>query len=482
MAVNNKHPLYTAMIDRWNLCRDSYLGEDQVKGQGTKYLPATSGQKEDGITLTTDTGYKDYEAYKTRAVYHDYFKEAVETYIGIMWSEKPVIELPSKLEGMMGSATTKGESLEQLLRRINEQQLVTGRVGLLLDLPPVPQSVGFLPYIAMYNAESIINWDDGRKGQLNKDSLNLVVLNESDYERGNDFVWDTKERYRVLTIGDTLENEAQGVYKVGVFEGDNTTFSESAMMEPYIKGAKLDRIPFVFINSKDIVTTPDVPPLTGVAKLSMAIYRGEADYRQSLFLQGQDTLVLIGGQGGSEDSLRVGTGGVIDMPTNGDAKFIGVDSSGLSEQRLALENDKAQIANKSGQLIDTRSRQKESGEALTKRIAAQTATLKSIAQSGAEGLEKILKFAAEWVGANPEEVKVEPNLDFAEETLEPKQVLDMMTAKGLGAPLSKRSIHSMMRDKGMTEMEYEEELQEIDSEAPDDLEGTDAGGSIDDEA
>ncbi|MBD4208505.1 hypothetical protein GUH47_21445, partial [Xanthomonas citri pv. citri] len=54
---------------------------------------------------------------------------------------------------------------------------------------------------------------------------------------------------------------------------------DSDYIEPTIRGKTLNRIPFVFINSKDIVARPDDPPLLGLVNLALAIYRGDADYR-----------------------------------------------------------------------------------------------------------------------------------------------------------------------------------------------------------
>ena len=90
-------------------------------------------------------------------------------------------------------------------------------------------------------------------------------------------------------------------------------------------------IPFVFINSKDLSTIPDKPPLDSLARLALAIYRAEADYRQNLFMQGQDTLVRIGSTFEQDDenkAVRMGAGARLDMPVNGDAMYIGVSGKG----------------------------------------------------------------------------------------------------------------------------------------------------------
>jgi hypothetical protein len=312
----------------------------------------------------------------------------------------------------------------------------------------------------------MINWDDGSKQELDKPVLNLVVLDESEFTRKADFEWEHKEQYRVLLLGDPLANEAGGIYRQGLFRDDDTlTFNEATLITPSVRGRTLDRIPFEFINTKDTVTAPDDPPLLGLARLCYAIYRGEADYRQNLFMQGQDTLVRIGFVD-DDNEQRTGAGAIIDVPVGGDAKYIGVSATGLPEQGKAIENDKAEAAQVAGRLASAKSKQIESGDALQTRVAAAVASLTTIALASAMGLERLLKTAAVWVGANPDEVKVTPNLEFADSAFDTKSLVELMTAKNLGAPISRKSVHELMQDRGLTQMEYDDEIGEIESEEP----------------
>jgi Domain of unknown function (DUF4055) len=467
MSISSKHPKYDEFYRDWLVMRDTYRGERVIKGKGLEYLPATSGMLLDGMSGNS-LGQQRYDAYKLRAVYPDCVGDAVEAMIGLMHSKPPVINLPSALMPLLEKATVSGEGLVNLLRRINEQQLITGRAGLLLDLPNNPEPNNPLPYLALYQAEDIYNWDDGAVDELSIPKLNLVVLNESEYERHDVFSWTFVEKYRVLSLGALQTNENTGVYSTALFRNNtNEAFAQQVANTPFItpsiRGKTLDVVPFVFINTKDIVPTPDDPPLLGLAQLALAIYRGEADYRQNLFMQGQDTLVVIGS---GEDNFRIGSGATITLPQGGDAKFIGVTATGLAEQRQSLENDKMAAAHKAGQLIDTRSRDKESGDALRIRVAAQTATLNQIAITGAAALENLLKIAATWVGANPDEVEITPSLDFTNTELSSKTLIELMTAKTMGAPLSRKSIHKLMQSKNLTDYGYDEEIEEIAEEEP----------------
>ncbi len=453
VTLSEKHPQYSFQTTNWILMRDAYRGQRQVKSKRTLYLPATSGQIADGMDNSNQTGFKAYEAYLMRSRFPNFVREAVQTAVGMMHSQPPKITLPRELEGIKSS---KGEELPQLLRRINEEQLITGRVGVLADLPT---SGGTLPYLATYSAERLINWDDGTVEGLVPQVLNFVVLDESEYERSKlSFTWEIEEKYRVLVIGAVGANEASAPYRVGIYDSQDVSFDPATLKAPSLRGRTLNQIPFVIINSCDLVSETDEPPLMDLGELCMTIYRGEADYRQNLFMQGQDTLVVIGGVQGEGEEIRTGAGARIDVPLQGDAKYIGVESDGLSEQREALKEDRTRAGSMGAQSLDTTSRERESGTSLNIRIAARTADLNQIALTGAAGLERILKVAAEWVDANPDEVSVEPNLEFGDNSLTGQSMVEQQTARNLGYPISARSLHQNAFDKGLTKMTFEEEM------------------------
>lgn len=465
MALESSHPSYVLRSPDWRLMRHVYQGERIVKEQGEIYLPPTAGMLLDGMK-SGQLGRGMYEAYKTRALFHEFVSEAVKKLIGLLHQKPCTIELPTLMEPLRERATPGGESLDMLLRRINEEQLVTGRLGLFADMPTEERiDAKALPYIAMYNAETIINWDDNSPAYA-ADEVSLVVLTEHGWKRteGNLFQWTEQERYRVLM----LQND---VYMQGVFLGKQ--FVEGNMMVPMLRGARANKIPFVFVNPADIVSEPDKPPLLGLANLALAIYRGEADYRQNLYMQGQDTLVVIGqliapdALPGEKDAVRVGAGSRIDVDIGGDAKYIGVSSDGLSEQRSALENDKRAAGERAGEMVAPTGGQRESGEALRTRLAAETATLNQIALSGAGGLQAILRHIAVWSGQDPEKVVVVPNLEFSDFEIIGDELAKLMTARTMGAPISKQSIHAVLVDRGLTKMSFEDEIELIKEEDTD---------------
>jgi hypothetical protein len=472
MALPDRHPEYVERLGEWVQMEDTYNGERAVKSKRLDYLPATEGMVQDGMTTPTSPGWRDYEAYLMRAYFHDVVKDAVKAMVGIMHNKPAVIKLPKRLENMLLKATIQGESLQMLLRRINVAQLVFGRCGLLVDAPQGVYVDKATPYISFYLPMRIINWDAGKLDE-GMNELELVVIDEGGFRREG-FTWKTERKYRVLTRGGVAELESGwerpppgAPYGVAIKVNDTSMPILEDFIYPSIGGKTLEQIPFVFIGANDLNPEPEISPLLGLSNLALAIYRAEADYRQTLYLQGQATLVIIGGaiDETAPSQLRVGNKGVIDLKIGGDAKYIGVPASGLGEMRQSLKNDQDEAAALGVAFLDVGNARGESGEALRIRVAARTTTISSVAQCAGAGLEQALKMAAEWVGEDPDEVSVEPTTDFADQTVAGAALLAFMQAKQLGLPLSLRSMHRMMKLNDMTEMDFEEENEQIEEEA-----------------
>ena len=450
-----KHPDYDAMLPDWVMISDFYKGQRYVKGKSTAYLPMTPGMVLDDLQ-PDKMGTAAYTNYIARAVFPDYIKEAVEVSIGLLHQKDAAIELPPELESLRNNCSNKGESVLELLVRINEHQLVPGRCGLLVDMPEfVLGEVN--PFIALYDAQSIYNWDESND-YVNTDKVSFVALDESSNIRQG-MGWQFRIKSRVLKL-------EEGSYQQAVFEGEAISEDVGDFITPMFKGNAPTDIPFVFVNGKDLLPDPDTPPLLGLANTVLSVYRGEADYRYTLFMQSQETLVIEGmvinptSEADVDAPLRVGAGSKINVTQGGKAYYIGVNSKGLSEQRLCLEADRKRAELQTGKVIGDKSNV-ESGEALRVRRGSEVATLNQIAITSARALERCLKMIAKLKGADESLVKVSPNLNFTKVGMQGQELVNLMQSRQLGAPLSLESIHAYLTDKGLTTMEFLAEVAKV---------------------
>ena len=106
-----------------------------------------------------------------------------------MHHKPPTIELPERMEILRERATRRNESLIMLLRRINEEQLTVGRLGLLIDIEEFEGTAQ--PYIATYCTEDIVNWheQDDNTDTVSEQKLRMVVLRETANKLQDDLSW-----------------------------------------------------------------------------------------------------------------------------------------------------------------------------------------------------------------------------------------------------------------------------------------------------
>lgn len=473
MAVVNlssKNPYYIERELDWVMMRDAYGGERYIKDKCDFYLPPTTQMYAEGNMAYNTPGYQAYQGYRTRAVYHELVKPSLMAMLGVMHRKGPEIELPAKLEDYRKSITRNGEGVNVLMQKITEQSMLMGRYGLMLDVedeaPPTA-----LPYVVQYDTESIINWDSTKIADRKPRQTNLIVLNESGFERKAGLSWSQVMRYRVLALGDVANEIWDTSFKSNEYVAaecmGTQQVPEDGFVTPSLAGRELQEIPFVFVGPRDLVPEPDQPVLMPLARIGLTMYRTEADYRQALYMQGQKTLVVIGQTTDiNQNRTQVGAFGSIDLPVNGDAKYIGADSGGNSDLRTAIQDDLQRAAQLGAQLLTERGNEAEAGEALKIRVASRTATLTTVASTSAKALEEILKHAAKWVGADPEKVVVKPNMDFADDPAQAQDLVYLQTAKNMGLPLSERSVHGWLKKREFTTMEYEAELALKDKETP----------------
>ena len=441
MAVDSKHPDYVDRLYEWAQMRHTARGEQAVKAEGTIYLPMPSG-----FTTQPDRGVAMYRAYQLRAQFPDILAPTLRGMVGVIHRTEAQIEMPDAMLGIWERATKDGLPLEALHRRITGELLLMGRFSLLVDADSKGSD---LPFFAGYTAEALINWSDER---------DLFVLDESGPVRDG-FEWRDERRHRVLR----LEN---GRYVAELYEDGEKAADP---VQPTMRGGgAMDRIPFVVIGSRDLSVKPDEPPLIGVARSSLAMYRLDADYRHQLYMSGQETLVVINGDAPS----AVGAGVVMVLKgedsVRPDAKYVGPAGTGIAAHRVAIQDEREAAVAAGARVFDSVQKAAESGEALRLRYAAQTATLTSIAQASAQGLEKALRHAAVMIGQDPEAVIVKPNLDFIDATMTAAEAEQLVRVWQSGAISYETLYENLQRGEiASPERSFQDERDLIEQEVPD---------------
>lgn len=455
--IKVRHPAYDQFSPSWELMRAAFSGEDDIKAAGAKYLPIKNGLAK----LMADVSHQAlakaaYDAYKARAEFPDLVALTVRGAVGTILDQAAEIELPTELEPLREKATRDGLTLEALHRRIATELMTTGRYGV---LPGIDGNGN--PYLAGYVAESIVNWDVDQS-----QTADFLVLDETGQERDRATnAWETVEQYRECYVED-------GRYKARVWRAAGGALEAGEEIEAQDRKRRpLGFLPFVFINTNDLTPGPDDVPLYGLAKLSVRIYQLDADLRQTLHYTAEPTPMVSGyddpQKAIKEGHVPQGIGGtnIWVLPKDGDGKFLEFTGAGAEAQHKEIETAYDRAVMFGAQMLAEKGNGDESGEAKRVRMDSQHSTLKGIAMTSASGLEKVLKNVAIWMGANPDQVKVTPNLDFFDHTLSGQEITAIVKA-WQDTAISWRSAFDRLKAGGVVPQDRtaEEELKLMDED------------------
>lgn len=461
-GVDATRPEYDDMYPEWEMVRLSVRGESAVKERTEEFLPIPSAFSAAGAPVGQ------YEAYILRAEFPELTEQTLTGMSGVVTRKPLKVEMPEGMQSLHERATDMGLPLEVLYRDIVRELIETGRCELLADTASAPPIGGTMPWLVFYKTEQLINWSD---------EGDFYVLDESRLVRDG-FTWEWEQKYRVLSF-------EGGQYTVEVFVAEGTTethivstteksedtlFTRQEVAAPQMQGSKqFEEIPLAVISARGLTLDLDKPPILGVARACMSMYQLSADYRWQLFMAGQETFVAIN----ADAPTAVGAGIRVSLKGepgagNVDAKYVGPSGIGIEKHRVAIQDARDQALAAGARLFDASQRAAESGEALKLRYTAQTATLVSIAQAAASGLERALRYIARMIGADPETVVVTADLAFLNKVMNATDAAALVKMWADGAISYETLYENLVRGEiANEEREAEDELALIDKEQED---------------
>ena len=452
--ITSEHPEYQAKVHSWLTMRDAIDGEDEIKAGKEKYLPMKSGMRQ-----ITDTYQKEmsYATYILRAEFPEIVAPTIRGSMGLIHSKDSVSELPAALEPLRQKATKDGLTLQQLHRKATVELL---RAGRFVMLPGILDGEFF---ISSYVAESFINWDSVNG------ILNYAVLDEAGHTRNlKTNKWTESKQYRELF----LDERGQFVSRLWIEQEGEGKIDMYAPQEDEIATIRgrdgLDFIPLVTMGTQDLTVAPDELPLYGLTKLALRSYRLDAAYVTALHMTSEPTPYVTGVSADAAPQTIGASSLWILEDAAAKAGFLEFSGPGVAAQQLAIEDTQQRAIMFGAQLFAENKRTAESGEAIKLRLGNQTSSLKMIAVSSAAGLEQALRFTAVWAGADPEQVHVEPNLDFVDHELSPQEITALVSAWQAGAYSKQTLFENLQRGNIIDPDKYfeeEEDLIEMDGPA-----------------
>ena len=449
--VDVKHPDYEENEERWKRCRDTVSGSDAVKAAGKEYLPL----------LDKQTG-PDYEAYVKRALFYGATSRTVQALLGAAFRKDPNYEVPSAFEELLESLTSNGLSILDFSRRTVRELLVVGRVGLLVDVDGEDTV-----YAEMYKTENIFNWRTARID--GKEEVTMVVLNEefSDTE-SDEFAVKKGYQIRVLHLTKGINGQAdkymywQQLYRKGLNNDKDTWIKYGDPVVPLRLGARLERIPFFFVNPNSLTTDTEKPVLLDLVDVNLSHYRSSADLEHGAHYTALPTAWIAGFSPDKEYNIGSRTAWVSEK-VDAKAGYLEFTGQGLDALMKLIARKEQLMAVLGARMLEEQKKSAEAADTHRIRQSGESGALSVVVGTASEALELVLQKIIWWKGSNDTKTSVEYHLndDFIDDRMKPDELIAFMKLWQSGSISQNTFLYNLKRGEILspeTSIEDEKEL------------------------
>ena len=422
MALES-HPEYAAHYGMWRTIRDCYAGEAAIKSQGPLYLRKLTAHKD-----------RDYEGFLSRAYFYNATRHTHEGVMGSLFRKPPEVTLPPPAKSLpLDDVTLDRQTFYQFSKQVASDVTLMGRYGVLVDLPDDEQatSLGDNPYFSGYSAESIYSWRQiMHRGRRVTDRVILLESETILTEYGTT----SNTIVRVLRLDPDPET-GDLVYSQEVIRpsSDKDQPPFVARIPITVRGRKLDYIPFVFINARNLLPGCSQPPLMDIATINISHYQSTALLEHGRFYAGMPTYVVSAGQDVGDtptaSELAVGPSNVWELESGAKAWILEFNGHGLTFLENAVDSKQLQMQSLGGKLISSQRKAAAlSSEAYSLMEQGDEATLLDIAESTEAGLALALEYLCDFRGidlnaaGNSAPILVEMNKEFVRSDLTAREL------------------------------------------------------------
>lgn len=394
---------------------DFFAGERQVKEEGERYTPRLEGHvNKDGL----------YNQYKDMGILYNALSRTRQGLKGAILRKPLDIQFQDAQLPVLDSIMLNGASFSDLTRQICDAVLGYGRCGVLVDIDETEQ-----PYVAFYNALSILSWPSIRKKNVKQEIelIETIEMPKIDKPDETEFI----SQKRVLSIDES------GYYVVSVYQKKSETDNEWVLVlsteetpnprYPTYKGLRLNYIPFVFFGSSNNSPTPSRPPLLDLLNLLKGHWKLTVAYQYGLHFAGLPTPCFAGFD--FEDGVKISLGpGASYYAADPNAKswYLQTGGQGLIEMERGLDRLERQMAVVGARLLEEQRPGVEAAETVRLRSSGDSSTLADVAGSIENGLTGLLQYIGCSIGISEEQCKVTVNKDFLSTRLSPQDITALL--------------------------------------------------------
>ena len=445
MKVNATHPDYDEYYPKWRRCSVAYEGEDAVKATEDENLPMLEGQE-----------YQEYEAYLARAQYPDFFSRVIDTFIGLSLTKEPAFELPPAIIETFPNIGGTGVNEMDLLRRSMRHNFTKGRMGMLVGKHDELDH----PHIALYSAESIVNWPDGK----------VVLMEEyDDVDLKDPFIIKKKTQYRVLMLN-------EGAYTQQVYRGQGDKwelYEEILFLDS--RGDTIDFIPFTYIGVDGIENKIGKPPMLSFVNTSMSWYRNSADYEHGIHFTALPWYYVTGVSSNrqGEDTIRIGSSRALKLKDpQSKAGVVEFSGAGMKAIADAMQRKEDHMSELGAKILMDQVKGVEAAEAKRIRSKADNSMAANIIEAVARGLEVSFGYIAKIQGYESSNIEVVINKELISNEMSESKLALLLKAVMAGKLSLVTFLEVLKTGKLPKDFDEKDELDRIEGEALDEDEET----------
>ncbi len=432
-SVSTQHNAYAATTHQWQRARDCLAGEDAIRAAGETYEPRLSEE--------TDAAYN---ARLARSSFFNGAARVLETLTGTVCRKPPEVNYGGLSDVLTKNIDRKFNSVEQFSFAALEEFLSVSRVGLLVEYSQeqngvvtkaAAASAGLRANIALYKAESIINW---RLADDNPDTpFALVVLAESkSVPHAEGFGSDNITLYRVLDIDG-------GLYRVRIYQIIDGKDVLLDTIDPKIDGKRLNYIPFKVVGGPE----PGRPALDDLYNLNITLWQQVTDHHNILHLVANPTFWVTGYKHPPGDgAMQMGSGHMMDFESP-DVKLgiLELQGHGLAPYETRIESLKSEMAIVGSRTLEPRRNAVESSAAADIHRAGELSVLATAATEVSETIEWCLKLVAVWSGGSDADITFRFNTDYDPHQLD-AALLQQLTASWAAGAMPTRVVAHQIKE------------------------------------
>jgi hypothetical protein len=420
---SHKHADYVRMLPEWQKLRD--VIDARVKEKGTTYLPMLEGQNTNTAVVTSGTKntpqLTSYTSYRDRAVFLQATSRTRDGMTGFITRKKPDIKWPEERIEELEQIGASLESFSEIQQSTLDENIGIGRYGHLVDAAPFAFDTTE-PYIAEYQAETIVDWAWGRVNGLKAVIMvNLEEEVETYDTKGQPII---KERHRMLLLGvpefisrhqddtpaaffadiglDTEKDFINGpVYYQEVWDevegndgqkGGTKQFTRTSVHIPRMQGGSAwNELPWTFFNPLNLSPKPSKPMLSGIAEVNLSHYKNSADLEHGAHFTALPQPWAAGFKFKSNVYIGSGMAWITEEP-QARAGFLEFTGKGLGTLMELMEKKKKEMAGQGARLIEEQPREREAEGTVKLRQSGEGSVLSRAGSTTSRGLTRSLRF------------------------------------------------------------------------------------------